>query len=376
MRRIRKVWLRLIVCAAATFFFGAVSDAVACQVCFSGRVVTIGQQLDAADKAVLAVPATDGGGFRVVALVKGTVAIGSRISESVSRKDVGAGGEPHLLLRNKLGERWMVAGSIGIEHAGWLRSLASTHDGEGRGSRAAWLPTPATASDLSNAEWAKRVALAAPYLESSDPMVARIAFDEISRAPYGALRTLGSKLKASEIAGWVYDPALASRRPTYLVLLGISGGSRDAAWIETAIQKKWTEGDSSDLAPMLTAALELQGPQRVEWIEERYFKDRTRSMPEIEAALLALSVHGSTSVAVPRDRVIAAYRLFMRERKAMAGYVAQELADWKYWDATSEYEALLKSDAVKDPAAHFMIVNYLQRSPQSKASLGSQATGQ
>jgi hypothetical protein len=59
----------------------------------------------------------------------------------------------------------------------------------------------------------------------------------------------------------------------------------------------------------------------------------------------------------------------------MAGFVAQELADWGYWDATSDYAALLKSDVLKDSASHFAVVNYLQRSPQAvaKAALRSLA---
>jgi hypothetical protein len=47
--------------------------------------------------------------------------------------------------------------------------------------------------------------------------------------------------------------------------------------------------------------------------------------------LLALSVHGGANGAVPRERVIQAYGLFIRERKPMAGFVALELADWEYW---------------------------------------------
>ena len=45
----------------------------------------------------------------------------------------------------------------------------------------------------------------------------------------------------------------------------------------------------------------------------------------------------------------------------MAGFVAQQLADWNYWDVATEYAALLKSNAIKDPASEFAIVNYLQR---------------
>jgi hypothetical protein len=124
---------------------------------------------------------------------------------------------------------------------------------------------------------------------------------------------------------------------------------------------------------MLAADLELRGPSRVGWIEQAYFADRTRTLPEIEAALLALGVHGGANAAVPRDRVIAAYRFFIRERKAMAGFVAQQLADWEYWDVTAEYVALLESDAVKDPASHFAVVNYLHRSPRAAAKAALQS---
>jgi hypothetical protein len=106
---------------------------------------------------------------------------------------------------------------------------------------------------------------------------------------------------------------------------------------------------------------------RVGWIETNYLGDPDRTLAEIKAALLALSVHGKADATVPRTRVIAAYRLFIQQRRSMAGFVAQELADWEYWDATADYVEVLKSNAVKDPAAHFLIVSYLQRSPRSAA---------
>jgi hypothetical protein len=85
--------------------------------------------------------------------------------------------------------------------------------------------------------------------------------------------------------------------------------------------------------------------------EESEKADCRQASLEIEAALLALGVHGGANAAVPRERVIEAYRFFIRARKPMAGFVAQQLADWEYWDATADYVALLKSDAVKDPAS-------------------------
>jgi hypothetical protein len=271
------------------------------------------------------------------------------------------------LLRSELAQRWTSVGTIGVEYTGWLRQLSATSHIGGARPRIAWPQASQTSSALTEAEWHERLALVLPYLENPEPLAAEIAYGEMSRAPYGAMRSFKPRLDATTIAGWVDDPKLASRRSTYTLLLGIAGGADDAARLEQRIDSAWKSRDATNLAAMLAADLELRGPSRVGWVEQRYFADRDRTLPEIEAALLALSVHGGANGAVPRNRVIHAYRLFISERKPMAGFVAQELADWEYWDATSDYVALLTSNLVKDPASHFAVVNYLQRSPHATA---------
>ena len=99
------------------------------------------------------------------------------------------------------------------------------------------------------------------------------------------------------------------------------------------------------------------------WVEAKYLRDRKRSPPEIKAALLALSVQGNTNGAIPRDRVIQSYRVFMKEHKEIAGYVAQDLAAWQYWDAVPEYVALMKSDVRQQYPSRVSILEYLRQSP-------------
>jgi hypothetical protein len=362
-------------CVAGAMLLIAVGSAAGCPICFTGRVVTTGQQLDAADQAVLAI--AEGEQFRVIEVVKGSASAGAFIAEPVSGVDADAirNGKPLLLLRNGLGQRWASVGSIGLEYAGWLRQVAATaHNGRDR-PKAAWPQTTQTWSELTGAEWHERVALVAPFLEHPEPLAADIAHGEVARAPYSALRSLAPQLEAKTIASWIDDPKLASRRATYTLLLGIAGSSDDGARLEQRIGAAWHSRDAKNLAATLAADLELRGPSRVGWIEKMYFADADRTLPEIEAALLALSVHGGANGTVSRERVIQAYRFFIKERKPMAGFVAQELADWGYWDATTDYVALLKSNAVKDPASHFAVVSYLQRSPRpaAKAALRSLA---
>jgi hypothetical protein len=181
------------------------------------------------------------------------------------------------------------------------------------------------------------------------------------------MRSLKARLDATTLVRWIDDAKRTARRSTYTLLLGIAGGPGDAARLEQRLDAARQSHDATNVAAMLAADLELRGPSRVGWIEKMYFADRDRTLPEIEAALLALSVHGGANGAIPRERVVGSYRRFMQERKPMAGFVAQDLADWEAWDATGDYVALLKSDALKDPASHFAVVSYLHRSPRTEA---------
>ena len=354
----------------------AAGRAEACAICLSAVSVTTGQKLDAADQVVLARPLPDGKRFRVVEVVKGAAAVGGIIAERVYSVDAAVvrSNKPLVLLRNELAQRWENVGGIDAAYAGWLRRLAALKSsGPGR-PNAIWprtaLPSSAEPTD---AEWRERLALVVPYLEDPEPLVAEIAHGEVARAPYSAIRSTKAQLDASAIVRWLKDPKLASRRATYTLLLGIAGGPDDAARLAQRLDAAWQARDAANLAAMFGADLELRGPPRVGWIEQKYFADRSRTMPEIEAALLALGVHGRANAAIPRERVIAAYRFFIKERKPMAGFVALELADWGHWDATGDYVALLKADAVKDPASHFAFVNYLQRSPRAEAKAALQS---
>nr|WP_245521646.1 hypothetical protein [Rhizobium leguminosarum] len=364
------------------------SDARACAICFSGLAITPGQKLDAADEAVLAAPFGSQGHFRVIEIVKGARAVGNVIVQpglaipvadavmSVDGLTVGVGEPPKLeekpllLLRDTVSETWTSLGAMPAAYAGWLRQLAETKRSGERPKRI-WPQLTLTSSYLSDAEWRVRVAVLAPQLESPEPLVAAIAYGELSRAPYAIARLLKPSLDAGQIAAWINDPKLASRRAAYTLLLGIAGGPDTAVALEQQIDADMRTRDATNLSAMLAADLELRGPGRVDWIEQTYFADRQRTLPEIQAALLALSVHGGAEGTVPRRRVVEAYLYFIKARKPMAGFVAMELADWEAWDATADYVAIIRSKSVRDPAELFAILSYLKLSPLTTAQTAS-----
>jgi len=325
----------------------AASSASACPICLRGVTLSPAQQIAAADRAVLVERNKPRGSYEVVATIKGDAAPGS-----IALPDAVAHGTTLLAVRPTPSADWLVVGPVSRERAEVLRKIVADMPAD-------------TASD---AQWASHVAFMLPYLHDSDPLIESIADGEFERAPYAALRTLRPRLEAALYAKGLDDP---SHQALYTVLYGIASG--DTAAIDRRIDDARRAKDATNLAALLAADLEIRGPSRVDFIEKAYFADRERTLPEIRAALLALSVHGGANAAVPRSRVIAAYRVFMKERKPMAGFVAHDLAKWDYWDASAEYVQLLKADALPDPASRVAVIAYLLQSPSAQTRAAARA---
>jgi hypothetical protein len=314
----------------------------------------------AASAVLVASPGQSETRLKVVDVIRGEMPVGGTIERSwVIGLDRGAApdAKPLLLIRARKWQSWANVGSIGVKHASWLRQLSSTR------------PTSVMTDD----EWRAQAEFVLPYLEDAEPLVAEIAYGELARAPYSTLRALKGRLDMRELRQWTSDPRLAKRQSLYTLLLGIGGDATDAARLEQGLDAAWTAKDATNLGPMLAASLELQGPSRMIWIDAKYMRDTDRTKPELDAVLLALSVQGGANAAIPRERVIQSYRTFIDVHKDLAGFVAQDLAAWSYWDAAPVYIALLRSDVVQNAASRYAMVIYLRQSPSAgdRAAIGS-----
>lgn len=369
-------------------------NAAACPICLSGFEITAGQRIDLADDVVLAVPAGGRDRWRVVAVAKGKLEEGASIfapgdvggparlamsfdgPAALTRTEIAASDKPLLLVRDRISERWTSLGAVGAQYAPWLRQLVDSRHGEADVSPPQYWPRAAADwSTLSDADWAERISLIAPHLDSPEPLVADIAFGELARAPYSAMRSLAPVLDTSKVRTWVAEEGAARRRAAWILLLGMVGGPDDAMALERRIGEAWASGDATDLSAMLAADLELRGPSRVAAIESMYFADGNRTLAEIEAVLMALRVHGNAAGTIPRARIVDAFCAFIRARPQMAAFVAWDLADWQAWEATADYLAVLRSDAVKDAAGRFAIAAFLQQSPDVAAPEGLHILG-
>jgi hypothetical protein len=180
------------------FLLVSAAGAVACPLCYEAarQLVTIGQQLDMADRAVLALPVAGANQFGIVEVVKGRNAVGDVIADPVMGVDAAAGGNPCLLARGPLAAQWTNLGTIRAEYVDWLRQLAATYLIKGDRPHAAWPRSMQPSSVLSDAGWRQRIVLVLPHLESSDALVAQIAWGELARAPYANMDVVRSRIDA------------------------------------------------------------------------------------------------------------------------------------------------------------------------------------
>lgn len=316
--------------------------ATACPLCIGTAARSPAQDFDDLPRVVLARP--HGAGYRVVDVIKG--ARPASTLEDVVVREPAAPGKVLLLVRDDAWPMWLSLGSVGAQHAPTLSELA--------GNRPA-------GSDM--AAWRRRLEVALLHIDDRDALLAEIAYAECASATYAALRAARPLLDVVALRRLVREPRLAARQSLYVLLLGIAGDSRDAAEIEARLEIALRARDATNVASLLAADLELRGPSRMAWLEERYLRDPSRTSAEIEAALLALTVQANSDGVISRDRVIAAYRVFMREHKDMAGLVAPDLAAWAYWDATPEFAALLQANVRQQYASRAAMVAYLRQSP-------------
>src|SRR5215831_14779196 len=201
---------------------------------------------ETASSAVLA-DAPQGSQLKVVELISGEMPPGGTIEPRWViglDREAASSAKPLLLIRARKWQSWAVVGPIAVEHVGWLRRISATK------------PT----SEMTDTDWQSEAAFVLPYLENADQTVAEIAYGELARAPYSALRSLKGHLDLSALRRWTADPKLARRLSLYTLLIGIEGDATDAARMQKRLDAAWEAKDATNLGPTLAASLEMEGP--------------------------------------------------------------------------------------------------------------------
>ena len=337
---------------AALALFAA--PAQACPICATGGELTPAQRLINADQVMLLAPSPQG--WQTRAVIKGEPAAPPSAEElplpaAVAMHDASSTPVPRLAARDRYSGQWALYGPVGADQAPVLARAAGAQ----------------RTAEMRIEDWGERVRFYAPYLEHREPLLAELAYSEIARAPYAAMRSLRGTVDPAHLMRWLDDPALAARAPLYTLLLGIAGNAQTAQRVERALAESRKTRVPADPSALICAIIELRGREVLAQIERLYLSDRNGDPAQARSALLALSVQGQADGGLPRADVIAAYRRLIARRHPLAGLVAADLAAWQAWEVTPDYVALLNSSATLHPVSRVAIVSYLERSPHPAA---------
>lgn len=341
----------------AWLFLLGLPAAWACTICAPVDAQnTLSHQLWAASSVVLAQPGPPGQGMTVVASLKGIAppSLPPPLStQSPSREPE----EVQLLLLSGGSQAWRTVGAFPAKRMEWLRGFISL----GR------------ASDTAAQDWPGRLAFLAKSLEDPNPLIAQATYEEISAAPYTAMRSLKPVLDRAALERWLGAPSLAARRPLYALLLGLVGDEATGQVIQARLQATGPSLAPADVSALLAALIEIRGGEALTWIEQHYLTDAGRPDSDLQAVLMALSVHGADGQRISRERIVAAYATWVRVQRPRAGLVASDLAAWGRWEFGPAFAAILQSGEAMSFASRYAMVLYLMRSPRPEARQALQA---
>lgn len=349
-----KTILRTILACCAWLL--ATGGAWACAICAPAEVnTTVLARMLAADRIVLAQPLGDHLLFQPRSAI-----VGAPSSEPVRITDWVSGtaylppaGAPQqlVLLYDISAKRWSAAGYVLPARVEWLKKALSMPRGE----------DTAAAPSLARAQFFMRA------LEDASPVIAQIAYEEASAFPYAALRGLSVEVDPYRPTAWLKDARLRARYPLYYLLYGFAAPAKAAAALGKAVREEDVDRSPAELAAMLTAMIEMNRDAGLEWLENYFLSRPTVPDADVQAALLALSVHATPGGRVSLDELLAAYSRFIRYNPQRAGFVATDLANRERWEFAPAFADALRTGKAQVYGSRYAILFYFLRNPLPQA---------
>lgn len=331
------------------------APAWACAICApSSAEQTLTQRLFKSEAVAIARAMPRAGEFELLAGVRGSAGQGSKVVGATVPGLPPVPASATALLAYT-GGGWNVLGAMPPERAPWVERLIA-------------LRRPADASPTApDANWPARFAFFLPDLEHPVALVAQAAYDELSSAPYGAMRAAAPAFRAQTLAAWLEQASLEARHPLYALMLGFV--AQEAQWqvLQQRLLKTSARASLSTTSALMAALIEARGSAGMAWVQEHYLHNGQRSDAEVQAALLALRVHAGSGGRLSKEAAIAVARSYIAANPQRAGFVASDLGDWEAWDLSADFERMLDTDQAQVFASRYAMVLYLLRSPRPDA---------
>ncbi|MFC3616463.1 hypothetical protein ACFORG_22190 [Lutimaribacter marinistellae] len=300
--------LRALLPPVAALFLAA--PALACTVCLERPEKTLADRVLNGDGVVIArEDPEDPFHYRPVSIIHGTVA-GVDIPflvDSTTRRRLSSNPENGVLMVRE-GQIWTRAGFADAE---WREVV-----GRIIASRDEWDNNPEA-----------RFAYFEELLHGQNAFLRHIAVDELSRAPYGQIRSMREPIPGQVARQALSDKSLLPWRGFFILMLGMSTepDHHEIVRERMATAKRYSLG--KEFEPWATAFVEVDGAHAVEWLISGWFEAPGASTQELRAVTAALTAHARYGDPALREEILDALGALPRQRPDVVGTVATALAE-------------------------------------------------
>lgn len=213
----------------------------------------------------------------------------------------------------------------------------------------------------------KRMQTFAPLLGHKDLSLHELAYVEVGRASYEAIRQVGAGVPMRRVRLMLNNPTYFEWRGLDIMLLGLSGEQQDHDRVVSNMRQMRQASGGRHLAAWATAYLEVVGPVGIDEIEEWYYLNTERSREELQAVSRALAGHANDDEAL-RDPVVAAYLVMLANHPNAAPDIAHDLIAWERWDLVERMQQLRPQIARDDPLGVYRVDNFLRQAQAQSAT--------
>ncbi|MCR9294331.1 MAG: hypothetical protein NXI32_16555 [bacterium] len=205
------------------------------------------------------------------------------------------------------------------------------------------------------------------YLEHSESLLARDAYDEFASAPYEEIKALKPMMDREQLLAWIQDTSLPpDRKRLYLVMLGVCGEPDDAKLLEEMLRSD-DPNRRAGLDAMIACYATLRGEDGLKLIDELFLTNTNSQYADTYAAIMALRFHGTDGGVIEKDRVLESMRLIL-DRPELADLVIPDLARWEDWTQIDKLTELFRGADEKSSWVRVPVINYLRACPLPEAA--------
>jgi hypothetical protein len=176
-----------------------------------------------------------------------------------------------------------------------------------------------------------RLVFFANYLGHNNAQARNLAHLEFARAPYEEIKRHAGVLPAEELRTSLKNFRLYQWHALYILLLAQSGEEQDRNLIVGKVHAAEKSATPLQLAAWATAWIEIEEGRALDFLETRYLGHPGRTIEELQAVVLALSVHGADSPSRLRDRIVDGYRMVLANYPQLALRIVTDLVAWNQW---------------------------------------------